>query len=141
VVLAAAVVGGVLVWRGRRRSAWDEAARAVAADTRTAAGTRLPPVLITETPGQRALSWPPLRTGLGDLVRRWDGLVGEAPDAGRRDRATQVRGALQDLIAAVDAENEALAAGRDWTALRPRVEAAERALSAALVDPNQVLRA
>nr|BFE71986.1 hypothetical protein GCM10020092_052870 [Actinoplanes digitatis] len=39
---------------------------------------------------------------------------------------------LQDLISGVDAENEALATGREWQLLRPRVEDIVRTLSAAL---------
>jgi hypothetical protein len=35
-------------------------------------------------------------------------------------------------VAAVDAENQALAAGRDWRLLRPRVDEAGRALTAVL---------
>ena len=44
---------------------------------------------------------------------------------------------LQELVAAVDAENQALAAGRDWRLLRPRVDQAERALSAILAGGPQ----
>ena len=43
-----------------------------------------------------------------------------------------MRNLLQDLVTAVDAENEALATGRDWMLLRPRVNEAEQALSTAL---------
>jgi hypothetical protein len=137
--LVAAVIGGVLIWRARRRSAWDEAATAVEADTRTATATRLPPVLTMADAASRALSWPPVRASLVDLVGRWDRLAQQAPDSRRKDRATWLRGVLQDLVAAVDAENEALANGRDATLLRPRVEDAERALSAALSAQTQVL--
>src|SRR5439155_546550 len=93
---------------------------------------RLPQVLTTQTTGERALSWPPLRADLTGLLARWDALAERASDDERRDRALWVRGLLDDLIAAVDAENEALAAGRDWTLLRPHVDEANRALSAAL---------
>lgn len=37
----------------------------------------------------------------------------------------------------MDAENQALAAGRDWRLLRPRVDAADRALSAVLAGTPQ----
>jgi hypothetical protein len=72
-----------------------------------------------------------------DLIRRWDLLVERAPDDERSDRAVQVRNLLQELVAAVDAENEALATGRDWRLLRPRVDQAERALSAVLAGGPQ----
>jgi len=44
---------------------------------------------------------------------------------------------LQELVAGMDAENQALATGRDWRLLRPRVDQAERALSAVLTDVPQ----
>jgi hypothetical protein len=69
-VLVAALVAAVLIWRSRRSSAWDADAAALERDTRAATGTQLPPVLTAETAGQRALSWPPLRAGLLDLVGR-----------------------------------------------------------------------
>jgi hypothetical protein len=61
---------------------------------------------------------------------RWDLLAERTPDNQRRNRSGQVRNLLQELVAAMDAENEALATGRDWRLLRPRVDQAERALSA-----------
>jgi hypothetical protein len=139
VVLVVGLIAGWLIWRSRRRSAWDVEAGALEEDTRTTTSIQLPSVLTAEDAGQRALSWPPLRAALVDLVRRWDLLVERAPDDGRRDRAVQVRGLLQELVAAVDAENQALATGRDWRLLRPRVDQAERALSAVLAGvPQQV---
>jgi hypothetical protein len=131
-LVAAGLLAALLLWRSRSRSAWDAEAAALEAETRTVTGTRLPPVLTAETSGQRALSWPPLRAGLVDLVRRWDLLAERAPDEQRRNRSVQIRSLLQELVAAVDAENEALATGRDWTMLRPRVDQAGRALSAVL---------
>jgi hypothetical protein len=132
--LAAALIVGLLIWRSRGKAAWDAEASALDTDTRTATADRLPPVLSTESAAQRALAWPPVRAGLVDLVGRWNVLAQRAPGDQRRNRALQIAGALQDLIAAVDAENEALATGRDWMSLRPRVEAAGRALTAALTD-------
>jgi len=132
ILLIAAALGAWLLMRSRRRSGWDTQAGALQTDTRAALGAQLPPVLTAQTAGQRALSWPPVRAVLIDLIRRWDQLAGEASDDVRRDDAGHVRGLLQELVAAVDAENEALATGRDWTLLRPRVEGIERALSAAL---------
>ena len=137
ILLVVVLAAGWLLWRSRRRSAWDDESAAVEHDTRTTTGTQLPLVLTAEDAGQRALSWPPLRAGLVELMRRWDLLAERAPDDQRRQRSGQVRSLLQELIAAVDAENEALATGRDWRLLRPRVDQAERALSAVLAGVPQ----
>ena len=137
ILLVVALVAGWLIWRSRRRSAWDAQAAALEDDTRTAIGSQLPPVLTAEDAGQRALSWPPLRAALADLMRRWDLLAERAPDDQRRNRTGQVRNLLQELVAGMDAENQALATGRDWRLLRPRVDQAERALSAVLTDVPQ----
>src|SRR4029453_10564268 len=106
-------------------------------DTRTATGTQLPPVLTAEDAGQRALSWPPLRAELVDLIRRWDLLAERAPDDQRRNRTGQIRNLLQELVAALDAETQALGTGGDWRLLRPRVDQAERVLSAVLAGVPQ----
>jgi hypothetical protein len=72
-----------------------------------------------------------------DLIGRWDLQAGRASDDRRRNRAGQLRSLLQELVAAVDAENQALAV-RDWRLLRPRVDEAGRALSAVLAGaPRQ----
>lgn len=136
-LLVVGLVAGWLLWRSRRRSAWDAQAVALEDDTRAVTGTQLPSVLTAEDAGQRALSWPPVRAALVDLTRRWGLLAEGASDDVRRDRAGQVRGLLQELAAAVEAENEALATGRDWRLLRPRVDEAGRALSAALAGGPQ----
>ena len=137
ILLVVALAGGWLIWRSRKRSAWDAQAAALEADIGTATGTQLPPVLTAEDAGQRALSWPPLRANLVDLMRRWDLLAERAPDDQRRNRTGQVRSLLQELVAAVDAENQALATGRDWRLLRPRVDQAQRVLSAVLAGIPQ----
>jgi hypothetical protein len=137
IALVAVLIGGLLIWRSRRKAEWDTEATALEAETRAATGTRLPAVLTAETAGQRALSWPPLRADLAGLIDRWDLLTQRASDERRRNRSLQLGGLLQDLVAAVDAENDAVAAGRDWTLLRPRVDEAQRALSAALVEQPQ----
>jgi hypothetical protein len=137
ILLVVVLAAGWLLWRSRRRSGWDAQAAALEQDTRAVTGTQLPPVLTAEDAGQRALSWPPLRATLVDLMRRWDLLAERAPDDQRRNRTRQVRNLLQELVAAVDAENEALATGRDWRLLRPRVDQAERALSAVLAGVPQ----
>jgi hypothetical protein len=137
ILLVVALAAGWLLWRSRRRSAWDTQAAALEQDTRAATGTQLPPVLTAEDAGQRALSWPPLRAELVDLMRRWDLLAERAPDDQRRNRTGQIRNLLQGLVAALDAENQALGTGRDWRLLRPRVDQAERALSAVLAGVPQ----
>lgn len=134
VALAAALIGGVLIWRSRRKSAWDAGAAALAADTRGVTAARLPPLLTAETAVQRGLTWPALRSDLIEVSRRWETLAGRAPDEDRRAWCARVGGALRELVAAVDTENEALAGGRDWRLLRPRVNDAERGLTAVLAE-------
>ena len=131
-LLAAMIIGGLLLYRSQRRSAWDTEARALEVETRTAIETRLGPVLTATTAAQRGLTWPPVRSLLTDLVNRWTGLAERSSGEQRRNWSLQISGMLEHLIAAVDAENEALAVGRDWTLLRPRVRQAEQALSAVL---------
>ena len=137
ILLVVALAAGWLILRSRRKSAWTRKAAALEADTRATTSTQLPAVLTAETAGERALSWPPLRAALSDLVRRWELLAERAPDDRSRTRSGQVRSLLQELVAAVDAENQALATGRDWRLLRPRVDQAGRALSAVLAGVPQ----
>jgi hypothetical protein len=136
-LVVAMIIGGVLVSRSRRKTAWAAEARALEAETRTATATRLPPVLTATTAGQRSLVWPPVRVSLVDLLARWNALTERASGDSQMARSLQISALLQDLIAAVDAENEALAVGRDWTLLRPRVSQAEQALAAALASQTQ----
>jgi hypothetical protein len=137
ILVVVALAAGWLILRSRRKSAWDREAAALEHDTRTTTSTQLPAVLTAETAGERALSWPPLRAALSDLIRRWKLLTEPAPDDRSRTRSGQVRSLLQALVAAVDAENQALAAGRDWRLLRPQVDQAGRALSAVLAGVPQ----
>jgi hypothetical protein len=137
VVLVGGLIAALLISRSRRKSAWDAEAGALERDTRIATSTQLPSVLTAESPGQRALSWPPLRARLIDLMRRWDLLAERASDDQRRDRSVQIRSLLQELVAAVDAENEALATGRDWRLLRPRVNQLGQALTEVLAGVPQ----
>jgi hypothetical protein len=132
IILVAGLIGGVLIWRSRRSTGWAAEADALAADTRAVVGRRLPQVLATVTAAQRALSWPPVRADLVDRVGRWALLTENAPGEQRADWSRQVWGLLQEVVTAVDAENEALATGQEWRLLRPRVEDATRALTAAL---------
>jgi hypothetical protein len=136
-LVAAIIIGGLLFYRSRRKTDWDAEAGALEAETRNITTTRLPPVLTATTAGQRGLAWPPVRASLVDLVERWNALAERASGEPRRNRSLQISGLLQDLIAAVDAENEALAVGRDWTLLRPRVIQADQALAATLANQWQ----
>jgi hypothetical protein len=131
IVLVGLLVGGLVVWRTQHRSDWDVDATTLIGAT-TAVVNRLPSVLVTTTTGERVLIWPPLRDDLGRLIGSWDVLASRTADEARRGWAIGVRMLLQDLVASVDQENEALAADREWRLLRPRVAAAEQALSAAL---------
>jgi hypothetical protein len=137
IVLVVGLVAGWMILRSRRKSAWDARAGALEQDTRTTTSTQLPPVLTAGTTGQRALLWPPLRAALVDLMRRWDLLAEDAPDDQRQRRSGQIGRLLRELLAALDAESEALATGRDWRLLRPRVDEAGRALSAVLAGVPQ----
>ncbi|GAB1692010.1 hypothetical protein [Krasilnikovia sp. M28-CT-15] len=133
-LITAAIVGGVLVYRSRRTSAWDSEARALEAETSGVMDMRLPPVLAATEVGARGLAWPPVRAGLVDLAAGWNRLAEQAPGQPRRDWSARLGGLLQELISALDAENEALAGGGDWTLLRPRVDRAEQALRAVLLQ-------
>jgi hypothetical protein len=132
VLVAAMIVGGFLVYRSQRRSAWDAEARALESETRAVVAVRLPPVLSTTTTGQRGLAWPPVRAALTDAQSRWTALIERASGEDRRNWSRRMSDLLQELVEAVDAENEALAAGREWMPLRPRVNRAEHALAAVL---------
>jgi hypothetical protein len=131
-LVAALIVAGVLVSRSQRRSAWDTEARALESETRTIAATRLPPVLQTSTTSRRSLVWPPVRADLADAQTRWNALTERASGDARRNWSLRVTVLIQELILAVDTENEALATGQDWTMLRRRVDQANRALTAIL---------
>ncbi|WP_436533146.1 hypothetical protein [Actinoplanes sp. HUAS TT8] len=118
--------------RSGKVAGWDAEARGLAGETRTVLGVRLPPILTTAAAAQRGLAWPPVRDDLTSLEARWAALLETTPDGERQAYASQVAGILRDLVNAVDAENEALAAGRDWRLLRPRLDAIVAALAAAL---------
>ncbi|SHN26542.1 hypothetical protein [Cryptosporangium aurantiacum] len=132
VIVAALVVGGLLVSRSQRRSAWDREAQELRGETLAATESRLPPVLNTTAAADRTVVWPPIRAGLVGIVGRWDALVGTAAGESRRDWALRISGLLQDLIAAVDMESEGITVGRSWQTLRPAVLEAQQALAAAL---------
>ncbi|MCA2211500.1 hypothetical protein [Jidongwangia harbinensis] len=131
-LVGALVVGGVLLSRSQQRSAWDTEARALESETRTVTAVRLPPVLSTSAAARRGLAWPPVRADLTDVQGRWNSLTERASGDARRNWSLQLSGRLAELIAAVDAESEEMAAGRNWMLLRPRVNRAEHALAAVL---------
>jgi hypothetical protein len=131
ILMVGLLVGGLVLWRTQHRSDWDTDAATLVGAT-TAVLNRLPSMLTTTTAGERALTWPPLRDDLGNLMGSWDVLASRTADEERRAWAYEVRTSLQDLVDAVDQENEVLAADREWRLLRPRVIAAQEALAAVL---------
>jgi hypothetical protein len=136
-LVVALVIGGLLLHRSQLKSAWDAEARTLESETRTVVTTRLPPALAATTVSQRILTWPPMRGSLVDLIGRWNALTDRALDETRRNWSAQIGGLLQGLVAAVDAENDAVATGQDATLLRPRVNDAARALLAVLTPQPQ----
>lgn len=132
VVALAILVAVLLVNRSRRAAAWQTEALDLAAAGRDLIATRLPQVLSAREPAARALAWPPVRAELTEMSARWTALAGRATDDFHRDSAGQLSIVTQDLVTAIDAENEALAAGRDWLQLSPRVDEIVRTLDAAL---------
>lgn len=136
-LVAGLIVAGLLVSRSQRRSAWDTEARVLESETRTIVATRLPPVLSTTTTGRRSLVWPPVRADLTDALSRWNALTDRASGEARQSWSLRVASLLQELITAVDAENEGLATARDSTMLRTRVDQAGRSLTAILTVQPQ----
>ncbi|GIF21884.1 hypothetical protein BJ973_002211 [Actinoplanes tereljensis] len=132
VVGLAALVGVVLVNRSRRTAEWESEAVTLAAGTRTVTATRLPPVLAARGAEQWAVLWVPVRADLTELAARWALLAGGTGDEYRRMSAGQISTMLQDLVAAVDAENQALGTGQDPRPWRYRIEQIDGALDAAL---------
>ncbi|WP_328467720.1 MSCRAMM family adhesin SdrC [Actinoplanes sp. NBC_00393] len=131
-VLLGGSIAIVLVTRSRREAVWAAEASALAAETRSVTGVRLPPVLTARTTAERALTWPPVRDDLIDLATRWAGLAERSTGEAQQASAGTAAALLRDLVPAVDAENEALAAGRDWHRLRPQVDSILDALNAIL---------
>jgi hypothetical protein len=132
ILLFGGAIAVLLVNRSRRETAWDSQTAALAAATRDVTGGRLPPVLTAWTAGERALLWPPVRDNLIGLAGRWATLAATARDGVQEAGPNQISSLLQDLVTAIEGENEALAAGREWQALRPQVDAVRSALAAAL---------
>jgi len=78
------------------------------------------------------MAWSTVRADLTELAGRWGMLAGGTGDEYRRASAGQISTMLQELVVAVDDENQALATGRDWRMIRPRVQQIGDALDAAL---------
>ncbi|BBH67319.1 hypothetical protein ACTI_40040 [Actinoplanes sp. OR16] len=135
-----AVIAIVLISRSRRETAWDGEAATLDAETRSVIGVRLPPVLTAQTAGERGLSWPPVRDDLRDLSAHWGVLSQNAPDGERQASASQIAVLLRDLVPAIDAENQALATGREWRMLRPQVDQILDALTAVMQPQPQTYR-
>ncbi|GIM95916.1 hypothetical protein [Paractinoplanes toevensis] len=132
VVGLAALLGVVLVNRSRRTAEWESEAVRLAAGTRAVTATRLPPVLAARTAQQRSLAWTPVRADLTELDGRWALLAGGTGDEYRRMSAGQISTMLQDLVAAVDTENQALATGQDPRPWADRIQQIDEALDSAL---------
>ncbi|MEV6300569.1 hypothetical protein AB0M02_14275 [Actinoplanes sp. NPDC051861] len=131
-LLIGAVIAIVVISRSRRVAVWDAEASTLTSETRNVIGVRLPPVLTAPTAGDRGLAWPPVRDDLLDLSGRWGSLAARSVDDAQQATATGAAIMLRDLVTAFDAENEALAAGRDWRMLRPKVNSILDALNAHL---------
>jgi hypothetical protein len=131
-VLLGGTIAIVLISRSRRESVWAAQASALSAETRSVTGVRLPPVLTARTAAERALAWPPVRDDLIDLCARWNDLATRAPDEAQQASAGTAAALLRDLVPAIDAENEALATGREWHRLRPQVDSLLDSLNAIL---------
>jgi outer membrane biosynthesis protein TonB len=139
ILLFAGLAAVLLLNRPRRSAAWDAEAGALAAETRMVVEARLAPVLALDDPVRRATVWPRVRGDLASLGTGWGRLAGQPADAPRQAMAGGVALLLRDLTAAVDAENDALAAGQDWRALRPEVEQILDSLDATMMpaEPGQ----
>jgi hypothetical protein len=87
-----------------------------------AAELQLSPVLAHVDAGVRGVAWPPARAALIQLRTRWQSMAESTSNGAAKARQTAIADELGKLVVAVDAESEALSAGRDWSLLRPRVE-------------------
>ncbi|GGN77138.1 hypothetical protein GCM10010112_49970 [Actinoplanes lobatus] len=135
-LLFAGLAAVLLISRSRRTATWDADAGTLSAETRMVTEARLTPVLASADPVQRANTWPRVRADLAALIAGWGRLSTQPSDAARQARATGITVLLRDLTAAVDAENEALASGRDWRVLRPQIEEILDGLDAAINPPG-----
>jgi hypothetical protein len=121
-LLFAGLAAAVLIARSRRTSTWDAEAATLSAETRMLTESRVLSILAMREPDRRALAWPPVRDDLTSLSVRWGALGGQSVDGARQAKANGLSTLLRDLAVAVDAENEAVATGREWQLLRPQIE-------------------
>jgi hypothetical protein len=139
-LLFGGLVAAVLIARSRRTSTWDAEAATLSAETRMITESRLLTILGMHEAGRRDLAWPPVRDDLTGLSVRWGGLGSQSADAARQARARELAVLLRDLAVAVDAENQALATGREWQLLRPQVEQILDAIEATMTPAEAPLR-
>jgi hypothetical protein len=139
-LLFGGLAAAVLIARSRRTSTWDAEAGALSAETRMLTESRLLTVLGMREADRRGLAWPPVRDDLTGLSVRWGALGAQSIDAARQARARELAVLLRDLAVAVDAENEALATGREWQLLRPQVEQILDTIDATMTPAEAPLR-
>jgi hypothetical protein len=132
--LLVALIAVVLIGRSRRAAGWRAESAALADETRTFLDTRVVPVLARRATAERDAGWPPIRDGLAGLEARWAALSTRAPETAGQAAAAEPAGLIQDLVTAVEAENDARATGSDWGPARAEVDATLDALAVAL-DP------
>jgi hypothetical protein len=139
-LLFGGLAAAVLIARSKRTSTWDAEAGALSAETRMITESRLLTVLGMRESERRGLAWPPVRDDLTGLSVRWGALGSQSTDGARQARARELAVLLRDLAVAVDAENEALATGREWQLLRPQVEQILDTIEATMTPAEAPLR-
>jgi hypothetical protein len=117
-------------------SVWEAEAGSLTAETTRLIGRRLSALLVAGSAGQRSRAWPTLRTELVVVTARWSVLHHQAVGYDRQAHSARICGLLAHLLAAVDAENQAMVSHEDWTVLRPRLRRAQRLLAATLQAPS-----
>jgi hypothetical protein len=125
-----------LVVRARRRSGRSAELQALVAETMTVVNDQVPQALASVDSRSRSLAWSPVNAELAHLTGRWNTTAENASDDDGR-RAQETGRLLADLAVAVNAENNALRQGLDWTLLRPRVDEI-RSSVATLTEPPAV---
>ncbi|MEU4159087.1 hypothetical protein [Actinoplanes sp. NPDC026670] len=139
-LLFGGLAAAVLIARSKRTSSWDAEAAALSAETRMITESRLLSILGMREAERRGLAWPPVRDDLTGLSVRWGALGAQNIDGARQARARELAVLLRDLAVAVDAENEALATGREWQLLRPQVEQILDTIEATMTPTEAPLR-
>ncbi|BEL03818.1 hypothetical protein Q0Z83_020090 [Actinoplanes sichuanensis] len=139
-LLFGGLAAAVLIARSKRTSTWDSEAASLSAETRMITESRLLSILGMREAERRGLAWPPVRDDLTGLSVRWGALGAQNIDGARQARARELAVLLRDLAVAVDAENEALATGREWQLLRPQVEQILDTIEATMTPTEAPLR-